>query len=278
MEELELKLTQQNILTAEQLNSAKADSSQCGKSIWASLVKLGYMSEEDIAIFFSQESGINYVRISDYEINYEVIRLLEEGFCRENLVIPLFKIKDTLFVACTNPLDTILIDSLTKLSGCSVELLIATRLSIVQALDLYLGPEEKSFNIVKLMYKQGPLQGLIPWRESERLNLSIPVSIRVEDKSISLNCSSPLEGYSRNISQSGTAIGLQVFLFLPKGVNVSLEFYPNEASGGSPAVIKAKGEIVYSRMEKGQRYLLGILFTEIDELARSQLFKLAASS
>lgn len=276
MEDIELKLIQQNMITDAQLNLAKQDAARCGKSLWATLVKLGVMSEEDVAVFFSQESGINYVRIADYKIDYEVIRLLDEAFCRQNSVMPLFKIKDTLFVACSNPLDTTLVDNINKASGCIVELLMASKHSISQALDLYCGPEERAFEFAELMYKQNPLQGLVPWRESERLDLSIPVSVKVEDKSISLTCSSPLEGYTRNISQSGTAIGLQVFLFLPKGINVSLEFKPQEASFGISPTIKAKGEVVYSRMEKGQRYLLGILFTEIEDDARNQLFRLAA--
>lgn len=274
MEDIELKLIRQNLVTSGQLSLAKQDAVRCGKSVWSTLVKLGYLSEEDVMIFLSQESGINYVRISDYEIDYEVIRLLREDYCRANSLIPLFKVKDTLFIACSNPLDASLADSLAKTcGGCTVELLLAAGRAITHALDLYWGPQDISFSLSQFMYKQNALQGLTPWRESERMDLSIPVAVTIEDKSISLNYSSALEGSTRNISKSGTAIGLQVFLFLPKGINVSLEFKPYD----SP-VIKAKGEIVYSRMEKGQHYLLGILFTDIEELAREELFKLATHS
>lgn len=273
MEDIELKLIRQGLVTGEQLNLAKQDAARCGKSVWATLVKLGYLSEEDVMIFLSQESGINYVRISDYEIDYEVIHLLREDYCRANSLIPLFKVKDTLFIACSNPLDASLADNLAKTCGCAVELLLAARRAIAHAMDLYWGPEDNSFSLSQFIYKQKALQGLMPWRESERMDLNIPVAVTIEDKSISLNYSSALEGSTRNISKSGTAIGLQVFLFLPKGINVSLEFRPYD----SPA-IKAKGEIVYSRMEKGQHYLLGILFTDIEELAREELFKLATHS
>lgn len=275
MEGLELKLVQYGLLTREQLELAKDDALRCHKSVWSSLVKLGYLSEEDIAIFFSHESGVNFVRISDYEIDVSILRLVDENFCRQNTCIPLFKIKDILFVACENPLDALLADNLTKINGNSVELLIATRNSIIHALDLYWGPQDSAFKSADLIYKQRPLQGLVPWRESERLNLNIPVNISIEGSPISLNCSSPLEGYTRNISQSGTAIGLQVFLFLPRGVNVSLEFKPQETKSAILSSIKARGEVVYSRMEKEQHYLLGIIFTEIEDEARSRLFELA---
>lgn len=275
MEGLELKLVKYNWITNDQLNLAREDARKCAKSVWVSLVKLGYISEEDISVFFAQESGFNYIRISDYQIDDEAIRLLDEGYCRANLVIPLFKIKDTLFIASNNPLDAALADNLAKLTGCAIELLFASARSIREALDSYRGPEEKSFDAQKFMFEQNPMQGLSLWRESERLDLNIPVRIKIEDKSLALHCSSPIEGSTRNISYSGTAVGLHIFLFLPKGLNLLLEFKPAENLSDTGRIIQAKGEVVYCRMEKGQHYFLGIRFTEIEDEARKQLFKLA---
>ena len=60
MEELEQKLIQDKWVTTEQLALAAQESKRIGKSIWVTLVRLGILSEEDIAIFFAQESGIPY--------------------------------------------------------------------------------------------------------------------------------------------------------------------------------------------------------------------------
>lgn len=277
MEELEAKLTQDNWVNAQQLILAKQEAKRCGKSIWVGLLKLGYLSEEDIAIFLAQESGITYVRVSDYEISDELIRLVDENFCRENQVIPLFKIKDRLFVACTNPLDTVLVDSLAKLTGCNIEPLMSSTHLITQAQDYYYGIEDRAFALEKFIRRQAPLHGLMFGRESERLPLNIPVLLKVEDKGLVLHYSSAIEGHTRNISQTGTAIGLHIFLFLPKGTNLSLEFkLALGLSQEPPQIIKAKGEVVYCLMEKGQHYFLGIKFTELEDTARSQLLKLAA--
>lgn len=277
MKELEQELLRQNLVNSKQMNLAKQEAQKCGKTVWTCLVKLGYLSEEDIVIFFAQESGVNYVKLSDYEINEEVLHLLDEDYCRRNLCFPLFKIKDVLYVACSNPLDTVFMDDLSKSSGLNVELLVATRDSIMQAQDLYWGVADNIFEFSELIYKQRPLQGFLPWRESERVEKIIPVTVNlIEDEHLSLSCSFPLEGYTLNISKNGAAIGLEVFLFLPKGTQLSLEFRPEGLLSGAPSLIRAKGEVVYCRMERRQRYLLGILFNEIDELARSSLLKLAA--
>lgn len=279
MKELEVRLIQDNWVTLEQLTLAGQEATRCGKSVWVALVKLGYLTEEDIAIFFAQETGIAYVRISDYKISPEVLCLVDEAFCRENLVIPLFKVKNTLFVACSNPLDTALVNSLAKLAGYDIEPLIATAHSINVALDYYWGFEDKTFALEKLMIKQAPLHGVTFWRESERLPLDIPVALKVEDETVLLNYSSPIEAHTRDISSGGTAVGLYIFLFLPKGTNLALEFKPKSSLVTSQAsaneTIKVKGEIVYCRMEKGQRYFLGIKFTEAGDETRNQLVQLA---
>ncbi|MFH0790619.1 MAG: PilZ domain-containing protein [Candidatus Omnitrophota bacterium] len=278
MEDLELKLVDEKWVTIHQLELAKQEAVKCGKSLWVALVKLGYIPEDDIAAFFAQESNISYVRFSDYKIQPEILALLDEDFCRQNSVIPLFKIKDVLFVVCNNPLDTVLMDRVTKLTGCSIELLAASTHSINAALNLYHGLEDRLFDFGKFIIKQVPLQGVSFWRESERLALNIPVSLKIEDSSCVLRYSSIIKGCSRDISSNGTAVGLEVFLFLPKGVNVSLEFNPNQNLSGPGEIIRAEGEIVHSRMEKAQRYFLGVKITEIEKESYIKLLQLATSS
>lgn len=276
MENLENKLIADNWITQERLERARQEAAHTHKSVWAMLIKLGFISWDNLCIFFAQESGVPYVQISDYKINPETLRILDEDFCRQNVVIPLFKIKETVSIACSNPLDTELLNNILKCVPFNVELLLAPSASILNALDTFYGPRENAFELEKLIIQQGPLKGLAFWRESERLSLAIPVSMKIEDSALALSYTLPIDGWTRDISHNGTAIGLEVFLYLPKRVNVSLEFKPEHTLLSSGKTIKTKGEIVYCRMEKGQHYFLGIKFTEISAQARDELFRLAA--
>ncbi len=277
MENLEAKLIQDGWLDAHRIELARQEAAKYGRSIWAMFVKLGFLSLDDIAVFFAQESGVPYVNICDYLIGAEAARLIDEDFCRQNTVVPLFKIKDSLFVACANPLDTALTDALTKLAGCDIVPLLATSFSIIKALNAIYGIEDKVFESEKFLTTQEPLKGLAFWRESERLPLNIAVSIKIEDRSFTLSYASSIDGYTRDISYSGTAIGLEVFLFLPKGIAVTLEFKPDKnLTAADKVIIKVRGEIAYCRMEKGRHYFLGVRFTEITGEARNQLFALAS--
>ncbi|MFH0827911.1 MAG: hypothetical protein V1919_01955, partial [Candidatus Omnitrophota bacterium] len=122
---LEEKLITEKWVEPWQLNKAKTAADNSGQSLWVSLVKFGILSEDEIALFLAQESGIPYVKISDYAIDQEVLRLVEENFALQNKIIPLFKLGNTLFVACSNPLDSGLLDTVAKMAGCIVEPLAA---------------------------------------------------------------------------------------------------------------------------------------------------------
>lgn len=273
MDALESRLIDENWISLQQLNMAREEAAKHKKSFWAMLVKLGFLSLDDVCVFFAQESGVPYVKISDYKLSPQILALVEEDFCRRNSLIPLFKIKSALFVACGNPLDTALIDELSKLCGCDIEPLLSPAQAILKALDGYYGSQDKLLELENFIAKRPPLAGLPFWRESERLTLDIPASINIDEASAVLPCSLPVQCHTHDISRNGTALGLEILLYLPKGTPVSLEFRPPKQP---EAAIKAKGEIVYCRMEKSRRYFLGIKFTEISDNARAELFSLTA--
>lgn len=275
MEELETKLLLGRWVSPEQFKIAKEDAVKTGKSLWSSLVKLGHLSEKTISIFFAQESSIPYIAISDYKIKKEITSLLDENFCRENLVFPLFVIKGVLFIACSNPLDTILIDSITTTTGLMVEPLITPSSAIIHAQDEYYGPQDKVFAIEQFLVKQNPLQGLSFRRESERLDLVVPVEIKNIDKCVDVQCISTIQGYTRNISASGTALSVEVSLFLPKGVKIILELKLKQTLFEQGEIIRAQGEIIHCKMGERQKYFLGIKFTEITQNNLDKLLKSA---
>jgi c-di-GMP-binding flagellar brake protein YcgR len=128
--------------------------------------------------------------------------------------------------------------------------------------------------MAELLTKQAAVAGVSRWRESQRFALKVPVKIKVIDDYVKLRTGSTVEGRTYDISKGGAAVGLEVFLFLPKGLKVSIEF-AGSRQDNSNSPLQAKGEIVYSRMEKSKKYLLGIKFSDIDQGAINQLLKLA---
>ncbi len=276
MASLEEKLVEEGLVSPEAYNQLRAESLRANRSIWVILVRQGILSEEDIAHFFSRQSGIPYIDLSNYRIDERVLALLEENFCIQNCVIPVFRVAEVLSVACSNPFNSGLIDSMARMSGLMVEPLICGSHSILAALDQYWHLSDKSFEAGRYLFRQNPVGGIGMWRQIERLPLRLPVSLKPLDPGVVVRSSACSLGASHDISKDGTAVGVHAGIFLPKGLLLNLEFKVNQEIVGFPKSLRAAGEIVHCRMERAGKYFLGIRFTDISADVQSRLLHLSS--
>ena len=108
---------------------------QLGKA----LKELGFVTEHDIIVALSDQLGIPYVSLSNYQLDPSVLSLIPENLARENKLIPLFKIGNTLTVAMMDPLNVMILDELNRKTGLEVEPSICTEDELNQTLDQYYG-------------------------------------------------------------------------------------------------------------------------------------------
>jgi hypothetical protein len=275
MTDLSDRLIEQGLVTREGLETARLEAAKTGRSVWATLINLDYLSEESIVRFFAQEANIPYVRLPDYRIKQNVLNMMEESFCRQNRIIPLWMVQDTLFIACNDPFNTALLDTIAKLTRCSVEPLMATSTAIDQTIDHYWKQDNISFNVADFLVKQEPVKGMAFWRESERIAVDWPVSVAVRDEALALACLSSLEGRGHDISRDGSAIGIYLPLYLPKGIAVIMKIQPLSGNKPQDRIFEAAGEIVHSYMHSGRDYSVGIRFNNIEEGAKKDLLSYA---
>jgi hypothetical protein len=271
MTDLSDRLIEQGLVTPEALNTARSEAFKIGRSVWFTLIKLEYLTEESIIRFFAQEANIPYVRLSDYRIKQNVLNMLDENFCRQNHVIPLWLVQDTLFIACNNPFNTALLDTIGKSSRCFVEPLMATSTAIDQAIDYYWKLENISFSVADFLVRQEPVKGMAFWRESERLEVDWPVSLAARAGDFVLADSSSIEGQVHDISRDGSAIGIHVPLYLPKGIAVNVSIRPSADNRPQDRIFETEGEIVHSYMHTALAYSVGIRFKNIEEGLKKDL-------
>jgi hypothetical protein len=276
MENLEEKLLDQKLLEPWQLEKATVSSRNSGQSLWVSLVKSGFMSEEAIALFLAQESGIPYVKVADYAIDQAILRLIEEDFALQNQIIPLFKLDNTLFVACSNPLGTAVLDSAAKMSGCIIEPLAAEAHAILGALDLYWRQDEKGFELAKFIIKKTSVQGFVQWRGAQRLPLELPFELKILGDEIVLLSRRAISGRTFNISADGCALGIQTDIFLPQGLIVLISLAVKAARQPIPdKSIEFRAQVVRSEMVKSRNYLLAVKLLNSSEAVKKELLSFA---
>ncbi len=201
------------------------------------------------------------------------MHLIEENFSLQNKVIPLFKIKDALFVACCNPLDTALLDSLAKITGCVIEPLLAEPHAILGALDMYWRLEENNFELAKLIAKRNTVQGFVQWRGSQRVLLKLPFELKVLDEMVTLLNRQPITGNTFDISSDVLALGIRVPIFLPPGLAVLISLKTNYDKTVLGGLIELRAEIVRSTMIKPRQYFLGLKLMNVSETVKNELLK-----
>ena len=216
------------------------------------------MSEEDIFTFFAKSANIPFIKLSDYNLNDDLIKLFQESLYRERLFIPVFKIENILYVAMANPLDSDLLNMLAMQVDFEIYPLFAAPTSILAAVDKFFGPANEKFSIENLISAPRSLSMLPPSRESERVSVNMPLEIKPIDDRISLVFSSYLSATAKDVSISGKALGVRAMVFLPVGVKVLVKLSQNDLS------CEVESQVVRCAIEKDGKYLLGLKFTKVD--------------
>ena len=102
------------------------------------LVKMGAIQDEDeLSEFIGRQLNIGALRISDIELNPEVVKLIPADIARKFNVIAVSKLGRTLIVAISDPSNIYVLDAVKFITGCSIQPVISPEKAIQKAIDGY---------------------------------------------------------------------------------------------------------------------------------------------
>ena len=130
-------LVRENLISLSQLKEAQSTQRSTRESLTYTLTKMGMVNENNLTEFLSDHYGIPSVDLEDFDIDEDIIELVPEHLARQYTVIPINRAVSSVIVAMSNPSDLNAIDDLTFHCGLSVEVVIASELSIRTAIDRY---------------------------------------------------------------------------------------------------------------------------------------------
>lgn len=132
-------LIEQKIINEEQLAKALKFQEQQHCLIGEALVKLGYATEEQVAMALSKQLGIPYASIQNQILKPEkgqgLENLIDERFARDNFVVPLFVENNVIAVAVSDPTNLILLDNIRAKTGMEPQVFISTKAQILKVID-----------------------------------------------------------------------------------------------------------------------------------------------
>jgi len=135
--ELGQMLLTDKIITEEQLNISLEKQRNTKKNLDDILVESGLVTAYQIAETFSRHLGIPFIKLSDYEIQLEIIQALPENIIRNYQIIPVKLEQNTLYVAMADPLNLIALDEIRMVSKHKISPMIAAKKEILAVIDRY---------------------------------------------------------------------------------------------------------------------------------------------
>ena len=128
-------LIRRGVIGPDQLREAQ----WVGGAVEDSLVKLGYAEAEDIMKAKAEQHGLPFIELREIEIPPSVIELVPESLARENIVMPLAQGSGTIKVIMHDPLGFETIEKLRFVLNREIEVALAPKEAIVEAINKYYG-------------------------------------------------------------------------------------------------------------------------------------------
>ena len=132
-------LLKHQLVSQEQVSEARTMAASGTMSVGDALVRLGYSTGEQVTQAMAQFHGLEYVNLDDVRIPERVIELVPETIARENATLPLAEDDDILKVLLSNPLDIETIEKLRFILNRQVQIALAPRENILEAINRYYG-------------------------------------------------------------------------------------------------------------------------------------------
>jgi len=117
----------------EALNYQKANGGKLGLN----LVKLGFVTDDEITSLLSKQYGVPSINLSQFEIDASVIKLIPADTAQKYQIIPLSRSGATLTIAITDPTNVFAMDDIKFMTGYNVEPVVASETAVTEAIKRY---------------------------------------------------------------------------------------------------------------------------------------------
>ncbi len=128
-------LVKEKIITPEQLQQATKTQKEQNCRLGAALVKLGFLSDEDVTNFLSRQYGIPAINLSYFEIDPAVVKLIPHETAKRYQILPLSRVGASLTIAMVDPTNVFAMDDIKFMTGFNIEPVVASESSIIEGIE-----------------------------------------------------------------------------------------------------------------------------------------------
>lgn len=127
-------LVDKGLLSVDQVEKGLKRQMATGELLGEALVKLGVISENDIARTLAIQLGLPYLNAARYAIPREVVPLVPVDTCLEHRLIALDRMPSVLLVAMSGDVPADVLSEITERTGLAPRLCVSTSSQILEAI------------------------------------------------------------------------------------------------------------------------------------------------
>jgi type IV pilus assembly protein PilB len=167
-------LVKENLITADQLRQALDQQKSTGARLGTCLMKLGFISDDEITGVLSRQYGVPSINLKYYEVDANVIKLIPQDTAIRYQIVPLSRVGSTLTIAMTDPTNVFAMDDIKFMTGFNVEPVVASETAIAEAISKFYGEAQSGEELNKVMkdLTDGDAPDLELAAEEQEMNLS----------------------------------------------------------------------------------------------------------
>ncbi len=123
------------VISEEQLTTALADQKKSGRKLGRVLIENGFLSEDQLLQFLSQQLNIPYIDLKRYHYKPETVRLIPETHARRFRAIALEDTRETLLIGMADPTDIFGYDELSRVLRRPLRLAVVKEAELLKTID-----------------------------------------------------------------------------------------------------------------------------------------------
>jgi type IV pilus assembly protein PilB len=165
-------LVREKVITAEQLAQAVKKQKETSGRLGSVLVKLGFLSDEEVTNFLSRQYGVPAINLQFFEIDANVVKLIPQETARKHQILPLSRVGASLTIAMVDPTNVFAMDDIKFMTGFNIEPVVASESAIMDRIErAYAAPDEQE-NLDDIMASMGDEADVELQAEAEELAAS----------------------------------------------------------------------------------------------------------
>src|SRR2546428_7423669 len=128
-------LVKEKVISPEQLDQAIKAQKASNCRLGSALVKLGFLTDEDVTNFLSRQYGVPAINLSYFEIDQSVVKLIPFETAKRYQILPLSRVGASLTIAMVDPTNVFAMDDIKFMTGFNSEPVVASESSIQEGIE-----------------------------------------------------------------------------------------------------------------------------------------------